>query len=521
MRKETKILSWFIGTFLLPPVSWLISAWYFNVWSTEEMWEILFRINIPGYVAVVASIIYFIVKNKIKAITIYHENPSPQNLEKAQKSAYFLPRFFMVILPIYTTLGDFPVLLPLDFIDTTEFLLGIAIGVPIVFLFAIPFYIIMNKHLEEYTKGLPFSTKYPPLTISNKMTILFLLSIIGISVFYTSAVIGILHNNGSEDITNVILEKLIVGSLVIIGLTFMNLRLFERQTLMPLKQIKDHMYEIARGDGNLSKRMIINSRDEIGELSFWFNQFVENISSIVINIDKAALSLSNAGKEITLVSEKIDQKAIEQTSTTNDIANAIEEMVERINSNTEKAIITGDTSKKSSEEMKQSNEIFMQTIESVSAISEKISVISDIARKTGILSINAAIEAARAGDVGVGFAVVAQEIRGLSDRTKQASEEITELSLHGHQLSQLAGEKLNKIIPEIAKSATLVNNIVVASQEQQNGVAAINSSVHQLVEITNHNATSAKEMSASSAELSNQAEQLKSLISAFRISDHQ
>jgi len=133
------------------------------------------------------------------------------------------------------------------------------------------------------------------------------------------------------------------------------------------------------------------------------------------------------------------------------------------------------------------------------------------------LSINAAIEAARAGEAGKGFAVVSNEIRKLADKTKTASDKITKLSKNGQDISRIAGKALEKVIPEIIKSAELVNNIVSASREQQSGVEMINTSIQQLTETTNENSASAEEMSASAEELSAQAEQLKELISIFKI----
>ncbi len=199
----------------------------------------------------------------------------------------------------------------------------------------------------------------------------------------------------------------------------------------------------------------------------------------------------------------------------------MEQMTATINSNTEIAENTGHISSKTAKETINSNKVLQQTIKSVLEISEKITIISEIADKTDLLSINAAIEAAQAGKSGKGFAIVSKEIRKLADKTKNASDEIDKLSKNGQEISKIAGEKLTVLIPEIIKSAELVNNIVSAGKEQQSGIEAINTSIQYLTEITNENSTSAIEMSKSADGLSVQAKQLKELISIFQIGDLQ
>ncbi len=261
--------------------------------------------------------------------------------------------------------------------------------------------------------------------------------------------------------------------------------------------------------------------DEIGELYNSINEINNNFRDIISNIDTTASAVLDASNQLNFASMEISERANEQASTTEEVASSMEQMLVTINSNTENAEITGISSTKSADGMKESNEVLLKTIKSVSEISEKITIITEIADKTDILSINAAIEAARVGDAGRGFAVVAQEIRKLADKTKIASDTIVNLSKEGRDISKIAGEKLLKTIPDIINSAKLVNNIVTASREQQNGVEAINNSILQLTEITNQNSASAEEMSASSEELSAQAKQLKSLISVFDLGKYQ
>ena len=278
----------------------------------------------------------------------------------------------------------------------------------------------------------------------------------------------------------------------------------------------------------------------IATLVFFFtNKFVENainsaneeaainkeqnkiLLKLIDGIKTSSGQISQASEQLTSISQQISQNANEQAATTEEISASMEEMVATINSNTERADDTGKISKESANEMKQSNEIFLKTLEAVSAISEKISIVTEIAGKTDILSINAAIEAARAGEVGKGFSVVAHEIRKLADKTKVASDEINELSKNGQDISKVAGNKLAKTIPEIIKSAELVSAIVSASKEQQSGAEMINVSIQQLTEITNGNSSASEEMSASAEELSEQAKELNKMLLSFKLKDLQ
>ncbi len=288
--------------------------------------------------------------------------------------------------------------------------------------------------------------------------------------------------------------------------------LLSKSISKPIEKVVKAMKKIS--NKQIDFQITEKRNDEVGELYSSINEINTNFKDIILNINDTATAVSDASNQLSSASQDISSRANEQAATTEEVATSMEEMLAMINSNSQNAEMTGKSSTKSANEMKQSNEIFVQTIKSVSEISEKITIISEIANKTDILSINAAIEAARAGETGKGFSVVANEIRKLADKTKIASDEITKLSQNGQNISKVAGKKLETVIPEIIKSAELVNNIVSAGKEQQSGVENINISVQQLTEITNENSASAEELSA-------QAEQLKELISVFKIGNLQ
>lgn len=518
MGKEKLIINWFVGSFLIPPVTWLLSAWFFKVWNTEEMLEVMLRPHIPVYVIIFAGIIYFIVKQNVGTIKKYFDSPTPKNMENAQKSAAFIPKFFMIILPVYTTLGNFPVLGTLDFIDKTEFLLGLSIGVPIVFLFAIPFFIQMNKELELFTAQLPFSDKHKQLTLSGKMVIIFILSVIGIAFVFMSAGIGVLHNTQDTSLLKgLILQKFIVTAIVVFSLTLLNLYLFKKQILQPLVNIKNGMKELSQGEGNLSTQLAIKTRDEIGELSFWFNAFIKSVSNLVLQIKAAGTHLKEVSEKMNQNSGKISSGASKQASTTEEVSSLMEEIAASIQQNTDNSNETKNISSQAKVGMEKMKETGQKSLNSIKSIAEKITIINDIAFQTNILALNAAVEAARAGEHGKGFAVVATEIRKLAERSKAAADEIISFSQSTVKETDISNELIENLVPEIVKTATLVEEITRASQEQNAGANQINNAVQQMNSIAQQNASLSEDLAKDSESLTIQAKELNLLVARFRM----
>jgi methyl-accepting chemotaxis protein len=195
----------------------------------------------------------------------------------------------------------------------------------------------------------------------------------------------------------------------------------------------------------------------------------------------------------------------------------MEEMASTIKQSADNASQTEKIARQSAANAIASGEAVNNAVAAMQTIAEKIMVVQEIARQTDLLALNAAVEAARAGEHGRGFAVVASEVRKLAERSQAAAAEISTLSGTTVKAAQSAGEMLGKLVPDIQRTAELVEEISAGSREQNAGAAQINTAIQQLDKVTQQNTSAAEEMSATSEELASQAEQLQAAISYFRI----
>lgn len=310
---------------------------------------------------------------------------------------------------------------------------------------------------------------------------------------------------------------ILVGVLVRIGIVILAV-LYLKKDIGILQQLQKDLDNIAAYDlCILPNEKAAKRKDEFGSIARSVTQMIQNLKQVIENISSASEAIYMAGNQLSGVAEETSQGANQQATTTEEIATSTEQLLAMVATSAEKAVSTRKTTNEASELMQQNDAIFTKLLKAVEEIVEKITVIAYIADKTDLLSINAAIEASRAGDHGRGFAVVAQEIRKLADKTKSESDKIHELSQQGLSISSEAGHKLAETIPEIIKSAELIGEITASNHEQQNGIELINTSILQLSDITNQNSASAEQIAASAEELTGQAESLKQLIEQFKI----
>jgi len=270
-------------------------------------------------------------------------------------------------------------------------------------------------------------------------------------------------------------------------------------------------------NGILHRQRDVSRKDEIGELMTALNRMNNQLRFIVEEISSGIQNIALASQRMNKNASELSEAATDQAATTEEISSSIEELHANFLQNADNAEETEKIAMAAADGIREGNKATELASESLNDIIERVSFIGDLAFQTNILALNAAVEAARAGEHGRGFAVVAAEVKKLADSSKQAAELINQVSRKTVIASDQAGIKLKKIVPEIEKTAQLVQGIKLASNEQEVGINQINNAIQQLNNIAQQNAFSSENMANSSQDLSILSEKLKKTIAFFQV----
>ena len=370
--------------------------------------------------------------------------------------------------------------------------------------------------------------------------------------------VAVMQQRVDDSLATSLWSSIVTAAIALIVITLLAL-VVVRSIITPLKSAVSAMTDIAQGGGDLRHRLTAEGNDELAQLAQAFNRFASQVRDLVAQVAGSTKTLNHSANELNGIMRQAGQGVARQQSESDQVATAMNEMAASAHEVADSAMRASEAAANAEDLVSNSKQTLLQTVRVIDGLAEQVThgvsvigdlskesdsiggvldVIRSIAEQTNLLALNAAIEAARAGEAGRGFAVVADEVRTLASRTQQSTQEIQQMiqrlqaGIKGaidlisklKQSSQSSVDEIRQVelaLNQISSAVNTINNmnaqIATAAEEQTHVSGAINENVHQIVAVTEETAEGTRRASSTSERLNALAAELDSLVGNYKV----